>query len=299
MSKLNKLKDTFTALLTPFDSNGEIDWDSFKNFLKFQINNGVGLLPCGTTGESATLSHEEHHKVIEFTVELAKESKKDPFVLAGTGSNSTKEAISLTQYAEKAGADGALVIIPYYNKPTQKGLIEHFKAIAKSTELPIVIYNVPSRTACNILPETTAELAKIPNIVGYKAADGNIEQIKKVIELTPDDFIVMSGDDNLTYDIMKSGGKGVISVASNIIPDKVMKMTQLINAKKFEEGKKIFNELLDLFKVLFIETNPTPVKFAAEIMGLMKRYVRLPLVPPEPESQEKIKEVLKKLNLIK
>ncbi|MHA1341047.1 MAG: 4-hydroxy-tetrahydrodipicolinate synthase [Promethearchaeota archaeon] len=298
MTKVNKLKDTFTALITPFTEQYEIDWECLRKFINFQIDNGAGLVPCGTTGESATMSHEEHHKVVEFTVEVAKNSGKDPFVLAGTGSNSTKEAISLTQHAEKVGADAALVITPYYNKPTQRGLIEHYKAIAKATEIPIIIYNVPSRTGCNILPETTAELAKIKNIVGYKAADGNIEQIKKVIELTPDDFTVMSGDDSLTYDIMEAGGKGVISVASNIIPDKVLKMTQLINEGKLEEGKRLFDDLKDIFKILFIETNPGPVKFAAELLGQMSKRVRLPLVPPEPENQEKIKAVLKEHNLI-
>lgn len=298
MSRLDLLKNTFSALVTPFNEKEEVDWQCLEKFLKFQIKNGMGLVPCGTTGESATLSTEEHHKIMEFTIKIATESKEKPFVLAGTGSNSTREAIELTQAAEKAGADAALLITPYYNKPTQKGLIEHFKAVAKSTELPIVIYNVPGRTACNILPDTTAELAKIKNIVGYKAADGNIDQIKQVIQKCPEKFIVMSGDDGLTYDIMKAGGKGVISVASNIVPKLVQNFTETMNAKKHEEGKKLSDELMDLFKILFIETSPGPVKYAAELMGLMNRRLRLPLVPPEPENQEKIKNCLKKYKLI-
>lgn len=298
MSRLDKLKNTFTALITPFNEKEEVDWQCLEKFLKFQIQNGMGLVPCGTTGESATLTTEEHHKIIEFTIKIASESKEKPFVLAGTGSNSTREAIELTQAAEKAGADAALLITPYYNKPTQKGLIEHFKAVAKSTELPIVIYNVPGRTSCNILPDTTAELAKIKNIVGYKAADGNVDQIKQVIQKCPESFIVMSGDDGLTYDIMKAGGKGVISVASNIAPKLVQNFTETMNAKKYEEGKKLSDELMDLFKILFIETSPGPVKYAAELMGIMNRRLRLPLVPPEPDSQEKIKNCLKKYKLI-
>lgn len=301
LTRLNKLKDTLSALITPFkdvDGELEIDWDKLSDFIKFQVKAGVGLLPCGTTGESAVMTHIEHHKVIEFVVEEAKKYSEKPFVLGGAGSNSTKEAISLVKHAETAGVDAALIITPYYNKPTQKGLLEHYKAIAKSTSLPIVIYNCPSRTGGNILPDTTAELAKIENIIGYKAADGNLEQIIQVINKTSDDFIVMSGDDGLTYDIMKAGGKGVISVASNIVPDQVYKMTQLLNAGKFDEGKILFDKLNDLFEVIFIETNPAPVKYAADLMGIIPMDVRLPLVIPEPESQAKIKAVLKELKLI-
>lgn len=298
MSRLNKLKDTFSALITPFTPEYEVDWEKLKEFLQFQIKSGIGLVPCGTTGESATMSHGEHHKVVELVVEEAKNSQEKPFVLAGTGSNSTKEAISLTEHAQNVGADAALVITPYYNKPTQRGLIEHFKAIAKNTDIPIVIYNVPSRTGCNILPETTSELAKLDSIIGYKAADGNIEQIRQVINKTPDDFIVMSGDDGLTYEVMEAGGRGVISVASNIVPDKVLEMTQTINARDLETGKAMADNLSDLFKVIFVETNPGPVKYAAELMNIMPSRVRLPLVTPEPESQEKIKAVLKRHDLI-
>ncbi|MHA1729680.1 MAG: 4-hydroxy-tetrahydrodipicolinate synthase [Promethearchaeota archaeon] len=296
MTKLDSLKNTFTALITPFHENLEIDWETFRKFLKFQVESGVGLVPMGTTGESATMSHEEHKKIVEFVTE---EARGKATVIAGTGSNSTREAINLTQHAERLGVDAALIITPYYNKPTQKGLIAHYKAIAKSTSLPIIIYNVPSRTGCNILPETVAELVKLDsNIIGYKAASGDIKQIKKLIDITPDDFVVMSGDDGLTYDIMEAGGKGVISVASNIAPTRVNNMTELTNAGKLKEGKAKFDKLYDLFKVLFVETNPGPVKYAAELMGLMPKRMRLPMVPPEPESEEKIKEVLKKINLI-
>jgi 4-hydroxy-tetrahydrodipicolinate synthase len=298
MKKLDKLKNTFSALITPFNEHGEVDWDKLKLFLKFQIENGVGLVPCGTTGESATLTYGDHHKIIEYVVQEAKKSKEKPFVLAGTGSNSTREAIDLTEHACEAGVDGVLLITPYYNKPTQRGLYEHFKLIAETTDLPIVIYNVPGRTSCNILPETTAKLAKIPNIVGYKAADGNLDQIKKVIELCPKDFIVMSGDDNLTYDIMKMGGKGVISVASNVMPKRINQMTHLLNEGKWDEGKKMSDDLQEFFKTLFIETNPGPVKYMAELMGFMSSRMRLPMVSPEQENCEKIKAVAKKYQLI-
>ncbi|MCP4761505.1 MAG: 4-hydroxy-tetrahydrodipicolinate synthase [archaeon] len=298
MSRINELKNTFTALITPWTEDLEIDEPKLREFIRFQIKKGAGLVPCGTTGESATMSHDEHHQVISITIDEAKKSAEKPFVLAGTGSNYTKEAISLTQFAEKAGADGALIITPYYNKPTQKGLIAHYTAIAESTSIPIVVYNVPSRTGRNILPDTVAELAKLDNIIGYKAASGDIEQIKEVINKTPDDFIVMSGDDGLTYDIMVAGGKGVISVASNIVPDKVRIMTELITDGKLDEGKAKFDELKDLFKGLFVETNPGPVKYAAELMNIMPKRMRLPMVPPEPESEEKIKEVLRKLSII-
>lgn len=298
MSRLDKLKDTFSALITPFTEDYEIDWVKLKEFIHIQIENGIGLVPCGTTGESATMSHGEHHKVVELVVEEAKNSQEKPFVLAGTGSNSTKEAISLTEHAQNTGADAALIITPYYNKPTQRGLIEHFKAIAKGTDIPIIIYNCPSRTGSNILPETTAELSKLDSIVGYKAADGDIAQITEVINKTSDDFIVMSGDDGLTYEVMKAGGRGVISVASNIVPKLVLEMTQTVNAGDLGKGKQMADNLQDIFEVIFVETNPGPVKYAAELLGIMPSRVRLPLVTPEPESKAKIEAVLKKHGLI-
>jgi 4-hydroxy-tetrahydrodipicolinate synthase len=295
---LSRLKNCFTALLSPMDEDDDLCKQTYREFIRLQIKAGCGLVPCGTTGESATMSHQEHESVIRWCLEEAAASGNKPFVLAGAGSNSTKEALSLALHAERMGVDGILVISPYYNKPTQKGLIAHYSELAKAVDIPIVIYNCPGRTGGNILPDTVAELAnKFENIRGYKAAEGKIEQISQVIQKCPKDFVVMSGDDGLTYDIMKAGGKGVISVASNVIPERMQKYCELITAGKWEEAKKEDDALQDLFKVLFVETNPGPAKYAAELLGLLSRRVRLPLVPPEPESQEKIKQVLVKMGL--
>ncbi len=299
MSKLEKLKNVITAMITPFNEDFSINEEKYREFIRFQIDNGCQPLTMGTTGESATLSHEEHHYAIDITVDEAKKSGKDPFVLAGTGSNSTQEAISLSQYAEKAGADGCLIVVPYYNKPVQHSLIDHYSAIADSVSLPIIIYNVPSRTVRNIDPETIATLAnKKDNIVGVKCASGNIDQITKIIKMTPDDFIVLSGDDGMTFHLMALGGVGVISVASNIVPAKILEFTKTMNGGDWDKARKMQLELYDLFKVLFIETNPGPVKYAAEIMGIMNKRMRLPLTPPLEQNQAKIKVVLESLKLI-
>jgi 4-hydroxy-tetrahydrodipicolinate synthase len=275
MTKLDKLQNVITAMITPFNEDFSIDEGKYREFLRFQIDNGCQPLTMGTTGESATLSHKEHHSAIEITVDEAKKSGKDPFVLAGTGSNSTQESISLCQYAEKAGADGCLVVVPYYNKPVQHSLIDHFSAIADSVSLPIILYNVPSRTGRNLEPETVSKLAySKDNIVGIKCASGNIDHI------------------------MALGGKGVVSVASNIIPAKLVEFTNTMFKGNWEKAKAKQFELYDLFKVLFIETNPSPVKYAAELMGIMNKRMRLPLTPPLVDNQEKIKIVLKNLNLI-
>jgi 4-hydroxy-tetrahydrodipicolinate synthase len=253
----------------------------------------------GTTGESATMSHEEHHQAMDIAVKEAENSSKNPFILAGTGSNSTKEAISLSKYAEKVGADGILVVVPYYNKPVQHSLIDHFSAIADSVSLPMILYNVPSRTGRNLEPETVSKLANTKdNIVGIKCASGNIDQITKIIKTTPEDFIVLSGDDSMTYHIMALGGKGVISVASNIIPLKMVEFTSSMLNNEWKKARNMQLELYDLFKVLFVETNPGPVKYAAEVMGLMKNRMRMPLTPPLEENQKKIINVLEILNLI-
>jgi len=299
MAKIDKLKNVITAMITPFKEDLLIDEEKYREFIRFQINNGCQILTMGTTGESATMSHEEHHNAMDIAVDEAKKSDKSPFVLAGTGSNSTKEAISLSQYAEKVGADGCLVVVPYYNKPVQHSLIDHFSAIADSVSLPIILYNVPSRTGRNLEPETVTKLANTKdNIVGIKCASGNIDQITRIIKNTPDDFIVLSGDDSMTYHIMALGGRGVISVASNIIPSKMVEFTNCMLKNDWIKARIMQLELYDLFKVLFIETNPGPVKFAADIMGLMDKRMRMPLTPPLEENQKKIKEVLKNLNLI-
>ena len=298
-NKIDKLKNVITAMITPFNEDLSIDEAKYREFIRFQIDAGCQPLTMGTTGESATLSHEEHHIAIDIAVDEAKKSGKDPFVLAGTGSNSTKEAISLCEYAEKAGADGCLVVVPYYNKPVQHSLIDHYSAIADSTSLPIILYNVPSRTVRNLDPETVVTLAnRKDNIVAIKEASGNIDQITRIIKGTPDDFIVMSGDDGMTYHIMALGGTGVISVASNIIPAKIFEFTQTMASGDWEKAKSMQLELYDLFKVLFIETNPGPVKYAAELMGLMNGGMRLPLTPPLDANKEKIKKVLKDMKLI-
>ncbi|TFG21282.1 MAG: 4-hydroxy-tetrahydrodipicolinate synthase [Promethearchaeota archaeon] len=299
-NRIKLLKNTFTALISPMDSDGDLDKQKYHAFIRSQIEAGCGLVPCGTTGESATLSHQEHESVVRWCVDEAHQSTKKPFVLAGAGSNSTREAISLSVHVESLGADGILSVTPYYNKPTQKGLFEHYSAIAKAVQIPIVIYNVPGRTGCNILPETVSKLAnKHENIIGYKAASGNLEQIRQVIEQTPDNFIVMSGDDGKTYDIMKMGGRGVISVASNIIPKQMVEFTQLMEAQKWDKAFEIHQKLLSIFNVLFIESNPGPVKFAADLMGIMDKTLRLPLVPPEETSQNSIRKVLRDLELIR
>ncbi len=299
MNKLDKLQNVITAMITPFNEDFSLNEEKYREFIRFQIDNGCQLLTMGTTGESATLSHKEHHYAIEITVDEAKKSGKDPFVLAGTGSKSTQGSISLCQYAEKAGADGCLVVVPYYNKPVQHSLVDHFSAIADSVSLPIILYNVPSRTGRNLEPETVSKLAySKDNIVGIKCASGNIDQITKIIKTTPEDFIVLSGDDGMTFHIMALGGKGVVSVASNIIPAKLVEFTNTMLKGNWEKAKEKQFELYDLFKVLFIETNPGPVKYAAELMGIMNKRMRLPLTPPLVDNQEKIKIILKNLNLI-
>ena len=299
MLGIEKLKNVITAMITPFNDELVLDEEKYREFIRFQIENGCQILTMGTTGESATMLHEEHHIAIDIAVDEAKKSDKKTFVLAGTGSNSTKEAISLSQYAEKVGADGCLVVVPYYNKPVQHSLIDHFSAIADSVSLPIILYNVPSRTGRNLEPETVIKLANAKdNIVGIKCASGNIDQITKIIKNTSDDFIVLSGDDSMTYHIMALGGKGVVSVASNIIPSKMVEFTSSMLNNDWGKARNMQLELYDLFKVLFIETNPGPVKFAAEIMGLMDKRMRMPLTPPLEVNQKKIKDILHNLNLI-
>ena len=299
MTKIDKLKNVITAMITPFNEDFTIDEEKYREFIRIQIENGCQLLTMGTTGESATLSHEEHHFAMDIAVDEAKKSGMDPFILAGSGSNSTKEAISLSQYAEKTGADGLLIVVPYYNKPVQHSLIDHFSTIADSVSLPIILYNVPSRTGRNMEPETVSKLAYAKdNIIGIKCASGDIDQITRIIKTTPEDFIVLSGDDSMTYHIMALGGKGVISVASNIIPSKMVEFTKSMLNNEWDKARDMQIRLYDLFKILFCETNPGPVKYAAELMGLMNKRMRLPLTPPLEENQLKIKKVLENLNLI-
>lgn len=290
-------KGAITAIVTPF-SNGEVDWKSFENLVKFQIKSGIdGIVPCGTTGESATLSYDEHNKVVEMTVKIV--SKRVP-VIAGTGANSTEEAIELTEYAKKVGADASLQVTPYYNKPTQEGLYRHFKKIAESVDIPIVLYNVPGRTGVNLLPETVVRLSKIPNIVGIKEASGNVNQVTEICkEVKKKNFSVLSGDDALTLPILAVGGKGVISVASNIIPSKVAKLVALYLSGETEKAVKLHYELYTLMQTLFIETNPIPVKTALHLMGMIKNEFRLPLCEMSENNVTKLKKMLSDYKLIK
>jgi len=293
-----RFEGALTAMVTPFDGENKIDEEGIRANTKFQIKCGIhGLVPVGTTGECATLTYEEHNRVIEVVVDAAR--GRVP-VLAGTGSNSTWEAIMLTKHAKEVGVDGALLVVPYYNKPTQRGLYEHFKRVAEEVDLPQVIYNIPSRTGVNMLPETMAKLAKLKNVAGVKEASGDLTQIARIIELTcGGEFSVISGDDSLTLEIMKLGGVGVISVASNLVPDKVAKLVDSFRSGDVETAKKINAELASLYRALFIETNPGPVKMAMNWMGMAAGGLRLPLVELEPENQEKLRKVLVEMGLLK
>jgi 4-hydroxy-tetrahydrodipicolinate synthase len=266
------LKGSFVAIVTPF-KNGEIDFAKLSELVEWHIESGThGIVPCGTTGESPTLSHEEHAKVVTHVIKAVK--KRMP-VIAGAGSNSTREAIWLTKHAKECGADAALSITPYYNKPTQRGLVEHYRAITSEVKIPIVMYNVPGRTGVKMAPETVAELAKIPTIVAIKEACGSIEQVCEIRSLC--DITVLSGDDSLTYPMMAVGASGVISVAANVIPKDMAALVDAANNGEHDEAKALHYKYWRLFKDLFIETNPIPVKTAMGLMGLIEPGVRLPL----------------------
>ncbi|MCA1933545.1 MAG: 4-hydroxy-tetrahydrodipicolinate synthase [Calditerrivibrio sp.] len=289
------LKGAITALVTPM-KDGMVDEERLRNLVDFQIKNGISaLVPCGTTGEAATLSYEEHMRVIEIVVE---QSNKRVPVIAGTGSNSTHETIYLTEFAKKVGCEAALVVTPYYNKPTQKGLYEHFKAIADAVDIPIVLYNVPGRTAVNMLPDTVIKLSKIKNIVAVKEASGSLDQVSEIIAGVSPDFDLLSGDDSLTIPMMALGAKGVISVASNIAPKEVSSMVDFWLNGDHEEARKLHLKLFPLFKGIFIETNPIPIKKALHLVGIIENDIRLPLVEMTPEGTEKLKKILKDLNIL-
>jgi 4-hydroxy-tetrahydrodipicolinate synthase len=285
----------FTAIVTPF-KGGQVDEKAFKGLIRFGLDGGVsGFVPCGTTGESPTLSHEEHNRVVEMTVkEVAGQVK----IIAGTGSNSTEEAISLTKHAKKVGVDAALLVSPYYNKPTQEGLYRHFKAIAEAVDIPLVLYNIQGRTGVNIENSTMEKLSRLPNIVGVKEASGSILQMSEVIRLCGPDFDVLSGDDQMTFPLMALGGKGVISVVTNIIPDKMSALVRHMLAGEIDKARAIHFEIFELCQAMFVETNPIPIKAALGLMGKIEPEFRLPLCPPASASLEKIRNVLSKLNLI-
>lgn len=288
-------RGAITALVTPF-KNGQVDEDALRNLIEFQIANGVdGLVPCGTTGESPTLSHDEHDRVIEMTIDAAK--KRVP-VIAGTGSNSTAEALRLTKHAYEAGADGALIACPYYNKPTQEGLYQHFELIAKNVPIPIIPYNIPGRTGINMSPELIARLAKISNIVGIKEASGSIKQMSDVINLCGNDFAVLSGDDIFTLPLMAIGGDGVISVISNVAPADMAGLVDAFNAGDMARAKELHYKMSALIDMLFIEVNPIPVKAALALMGKIEYEYRLPLCKMAEANFEKLKKVMINYGLI-
>jgi 4-hydroxy-tetrahydrodipicolinate synthase len=293
---LIEFRGAYTAMVTPLDAKSGLDEDGLRKNVEFQIKHGIHVLvPVGTTGECATLDYEEHKRAIEVTVETAK--GRVP-VMAGTGSNSTHEAIMLTRYAKEVGADAALSVVPYYNKPTQRGLYEHFKKVAETVDLPQFIYNIPSRTGVNMEPETVAKLSKVKNIAGIKEAS-NIEQVMHIIHMTSRDFAVFAGDDDMTFPTLALGGVGVISVASNIVPGKIAEIVNTFFDGNIEKSRELYHELLPLFKVLFIETNPAPVKAAMEMMGMAAGPLRLPLVEILPENREKLRKVLVELKLVR
>ena len=289
-------KGVITAIATPF-KNGALDEETLRNHIRFQIQGGInGLVPCGTTGESPTLSHDEHKRVVSITIE---EAKGQAVILAGAGSNSTAEAIDLASHAKKAGADGLLVVSPYYNKPTQEGLFRHIEAIARAVDLPIVLYNIPGRCGVNMLPETISRMVReIPAVVGVKEATGDLGQMIRTIELCGPDFLVTSGDDGLSLPLWAVGGGGVISVASNLIPGPMADLWKTWESGDLKGARDKFYRMLPLFKALFAETNPIPLKAALELCGKMKGEMRLPMCPPAPATVEGLKPHLKNWGLI-
>jgi 4-hydroxy-tetrahydrodipicolinate synthase len=289
------MRDTFTgvgtALITPFTRTGALDEAAVRKLARRQVDAGVHVLvPCGTTGESPTLSAAERRRVVEISVE---EASGRALVLAGAGGYDTREVVHAAREMEKAGAQGILSVTPYYNRPTPEGLYQHYKAIAEATALPVVLYNVPGRTGCNIDPATLVRLATIPNVVGVKEASGNISQMAEICHRVPPDFLVLSGDDAIALPLMALGGRGVISVVSNEAPAEVVQMVEAAERGDFTTARRWHDKLLPLMQINFIESNPIPVKFGMAAMGLCEEAYRLPMVPPREASKEKILSVLK------
>jgi 4-hydroxy-tetrahydrodipicolinate synthase len=286
---------SIVAIVTPF-RNDAIDEEKLRELVEFQIASGTdGIVPCGTTGEASTLDYTEHDRVIEIVVQQVK--GRVP-VIAGTGSNSTTEAIEMTAHAKRIGADGALLVTPYYNKPSQEGLYRHYRAIAEAVALPQVLYNVPARTGVNLLPETVARLAEISNIVAIKEATGSLQQASEVLALCGDKLDVISGDDFITFPMMACGAKGVISVVANIMPKEVAAMVDAFRAGKMEEARQLHLKLLKISNAMFIETNPVPVKTAVALMGKASDEVRLPLAPMSDANRAKLADIMKEYGLI-
>ncbi|RMD47578.1 MAG: 4-hydroxy-tetrahydrodipicolinate synthase [Aquificota bacterium] len=289
---------SIVALITPF-KDGSLDKNSLKNLIEFHIKNGThAIVVAGTTGESATLTYSEHEQLIELAVEYA--DKRIP-IIAGTGANATHEAIALTKFAEKIGADGSLQIVPYYNKPTQEGIYQHFKAIAEETNIPLILYNIPSRTGVDMLPETFARLfSDFPNIIGLKEATGNVSRVSEIISLTNPDVLILSGDDALTIPMMAVGAKGVISVVNNIVPKDISLMCDYALEGHLDKAREIHDKYWKLFKAMFIETNPIPVKTAAYMIGLIESdELRLPMYKMNDKNKEILEKILKEYKLLK
>ena len=289
------LKGLFTAIITPF-KNGKIDENAFARLIEAQIAGGVdGIVPCGTTGESPTLSHDEHNYLIELAVSVVNNRIK---IIAGTGSNCTREAISLTQKAENYKVSAALIVAPYYNKPTKEGVYLHYKAISDNSNVPIIVYNVPSRTVVDISDEEIAKISKLKNIVGVKDATGDLSRVRKLKKMVDKDFSILSGEDPSMVEFNKLGGDGIISVTSNIVPSLCSSMQRLSEARDFNGAMRIQNDLLNLNKLLFANTNPIPIKYACYLADICKNEFRLPLSEPDIELQKSLKEELIKLNII-
>lgn len=283
------------AMITPF-RDGAVDEPALRKLVQFHLKNGTdGLVPCGTTGESVTMTEEEQLRVIQIVVEEV--NHRIP-VVAGTGTNSTAKTIKMTKEARKLGADAALLVTPYYNKPTQEGLYRHFEAVAKATDLPLVLYNVPGRTSVNLAAETTARLAKIPTIVAIKEASGNMDQVSQIIQGSPGDFSVLSGDDSLTLPMLALGGTGIVSVVGNIVPRAMSELVRSYLQGNVARARELHYQLFELCRAMFIETNPIPVKTAAEILGLCSSEMRLPMCPIADSNRQKLEAVLKASSLL-
>ena len=286
---------SLVAVITPF-RNGKVDEKALGDLIEWQIASGTdGIVPCGTTGESATLTHDEHNRVIEFTVEVVR--RRVP-VIAGTGSNSTAEAITLTRHAQQVGADAALLISPYYNKPTQEGLYQHHKAVAEAVDIPQILYNIPGRTAVNMVPQTVARLAQLKNIVGIKEGAGSLQQVSEIVQLCGDRFTVLSGDDALTLPMLAVGAKGVITVTANVAPAEMAAMVDAWAAGDTAKARALHYKLYPLFQALFLETNPIPVKHAVALMGKATAELRLPLCPMSKDNLDTLTRALKDFGVV-
>lgn len=293
--KKKSFEGSMVAMVTPF-RDGKVDEAKIGELVEFHVKHGTdAIIPCGTTGESPTLSHSEHKQVVEATIKAA--AGRVP-VIAGTGSNSTAEAIDFTQHAKKAGANGVLMVCPYYNKPTQAGLIAHYKAVAEAVDIPIILYNIPGRTGVNMLTETVATLADMPNIVGMKEASGSLEQMTEVISVCGDRLTVVSGDDTLTLPLMAVGGKGVISVIANILPKETAEMTRAALNGDWKRAQELHLRMFPLCKAMFYETNPGPVKTAMQLLGRLNGELRLPLAPMTDANRDKLAKALKAYGLL-